>query len=51
MKKKILGSNISFVHGKKKEIICQDMRKYVWQNYDFLKNFEKKKKKKKKKRP
>ena len=47
MKKKTLGSNTSFVHGKEKEIICHDMRKYVWQKYDFLKN----KKKDKKKRP
>ena len=47
MKKKTLGSSTSFVHGKVKEIICHDMRKYVWQKYDFLKN----KKKDKKKRP
>ena len=47
MKKKTLGSSTSFVHGKEKEIICHDMRKYVWQKYDFLKN----KKKDKKKRP
>ena len=47
MKKKTLGSSTSFVHGKKKEIVCHDMRKYVWQKYDFLKN----KKKDKKKRP
>ena len=37
MKKKNLGSSTSFVHGKEKEIICHDMRKYVWQKYDFLK--------------
>ena len=37
MKKKTLGSSTSLVHGKEKEIICHDMRKYVWQKYDFLK--------------
>ena len=37
MKKKSLGSTTSHVHGKEKEIICHDMRKYVWQKYDFLK--------------
>ena len=42
MKKKKLGSSTSFVHGKEKEIICHDMRKYVWQNYDFLQNVKKK---------
>ena len=47
MKKRTLGSSTSLVHGKEKEIICHDMRKYVWQKYDFLKN----KKKDKKKRP
>ena len=47
MKKRTLGSSTSFVHGKEKEISCHDMRKYVWQKYDFLKN----KKKDKKKRP
>ena len=30
VKKKELGSTLSMVHGKKKEIICHDMRKYVW---------------------
>ena len=44
MKKK-LGSSTSIVHGKEKEIICHDMPKYVWQNYDFLKNIKKNKKK------
>ena len=42
--KKKLGSSTSFVHGKEKEIICHDMRKYVWQNYDFLQNVKKKRK-------
>ena len=41
MKKK-LGSSTSYVHGKEKEIICHDMRKYVWQKYDFLQNIKKK---------
>ena len=45
MKKKNLGSSTSFVHGKEKEIICHDMRKYVWQKYDFLQNIKKKRKK------
>ena len=45
MKKKTLGSSTSFVNGKEKEIICHDMRKYVWQKYDFLKNKKKDKKK------
>jgi|TARA_B100001765_G_C19245754_1_gene224492 hypothetical protein len=45
MKKKYLGSSTSFVHGKEKEIICHDCRKYVWQNYDFLQSIKKKKKK------
>ena len=31
VKKKTLGGTSSIVHGKKKEIICHDMRKYVWQ--------------------
>ena len=44
MKKKNLGSSTSFVHGKEKEISCHDMRKYVWQKYDFLKNKKKIKK-------
>ena len=44
MKKK-LGSSRSFVHGKEKEIICHDMRKYVWQKYNFLQNIKKKKRK------
>jgi len=30
MKKKCLGNTKSIVHGKEKEIICHDMRKYVW---------------------
>ena len=46
VKKKTLGSTSSIVHGKKKEIICHDMRKYVWQ-----KNEEIEKKSNKKKRP
>ena len=46
MKKKNLGSSTSNVHGKEKEIICHDMRKYVWQ-----KNEEIEKKSNKKKRP
>ena len=46
MKKKTLGSSTSFVHGKEKEINCHDMRKYVWQKYDFLQNIKKKRKKK-----
>ena len=25
---------------KEKEIICHDMRKYVWQKYDFLQNIK-----------
>ena len=44
MKKKTLGSSTSFVHGKEKEIICHDMRKYVWQKYDFLNFFKNKNK-------
>ena len=44
MKKKI-GSNTSIVHGKEKEITCHDMRKYVWQKYNFLQNIKKRKKK------
>ena len=44
MKKK-LGSSTSIVHGKEKEITCHDMRKYVWQKFDFLQNIKKKKKK------
>ena len=44
MKKKNLGSSTSFVHGKEKEVSCHDMRKYVWQKYDFLQNIRKKKK-------
>ena len=44
MKKK-LGSSTWFVHGKEKEIIYHDMRKYVWQKYNFLQNIKKKKKK------
>ena len=49
MKKKTLGSSASFVHGKEKEITCHDMRKYIWQQYDFLqnKNISVKRKKKK----
>jgi len=49
MKKKTLGSSTSFVHGKVKEITCHDMRKYIWQQYDFLqnKNISVKRKKKK----
>ena len=43
MKKKGLGSSTSLVHGKEKEIKCHDMRKYVWQKYDFLKKIKKKK--------
>ncbi len=47
MKKNFLVvSTESHVHGKKRKIICHDMRKYVWQNYDFLQNIEKKDKKK-----
>ena len=46
MKKKDLGSSTSNVHGREKEIICHDMRKYVWQKYDFLKNIKKRNKKK-----
>ena len=45
MKKRTLGSSTSLVHGKEKEIICHDMRKYVWQKYDFLKKKKKDKKK------
>ena len=45
MKKKNLGSSTSFVHGKEKEIICHDMRKYFRQKYDFIQNIGKKKKK------
>ena len=37
VKKKTLGSTSSIVHGKKKEIICHDMRKYVWQKMRKLK--------------
>ena len=44
MKKK-LGSSTSIVHGKEKEITCHDMRKYVWQKFDFLQNIKKKRKK------
>ena len=44
MKKK-LGSSTSIVHGKEKEITCHDMRKYVWQKFDFLQNIKKKEKK------
>ena len=47
VKKKTLGSTSSIVHGKKKEIICHDMRKYVWQQQ----NEKIGKKKNKKKRP
>tara|TARA_B100000949_G_C13931414_1_gene305037 strand:+ start:139 stop:288 length:150 start_codon:yes stop_codon:yes gene_type:complete len=47
MKKKTLGSSASFVHGKEKEITCHDMRKYVWQKYNFLQNISRKRKKKK----
>ena len=48
MKKNFLvGSTESHVHGKKRKIICHDMRKYVWQNYDFLQNIGKKDNKKK----
>jgi hypothetical protein len=47
MKKKTLGSSASFVHGKEKEITCHDMRKYVWQKYNFLQNISIKRKKKK----
>ena len=39
-KKRKLGSTISFVHGKIKEITCHDMRKYVWLKF---KNKDKKK--------
>ena len=47
MKKKTLGSSTSLVHGKEKEIICHDMRKYVWQKYEFFQKIKKKKNKKK----
>ena len=43
-KKKSTGNTSSFVHGKEKEIICHDMRKYVWQKYDFLNFFKNKNK-------
>ena len=46
MKKKTVGNTKSVVHGKEKEIICHDMRKYVWQKYDFLQNIKTTKKKK-----
>ena len=46
MKKKNLGSSTSNVHGKEKEIICHDMRKYVWQKINFAQDIKKKKKKK-----
>ena len=36
VKKKELGSTLSMVHGKKKEIICHDMRKYVWQQNEKI---------------
>ena len=52
MKKKYLGSTKSTVHGKKKEIICHDMRKYVWYiNKEIWKKDSNKKNSKKKKRP
>ena len=30
------GLTKSFVHGKKKEIVCHDMRKYVWQQNEKI---------------
>ncbi len=48
MKRKKIGSSTSVVHGKEKEVICHDMRRYCWQNNDFLQSIKKKKKKKKK---
>ena len=36
VKKKTLGSTSSIVHGKKKELICHDMRKYVWQQNETI---------------
>ena len=45
IKKKKLGNTPSFVHGKIKNVICHDMRKYVW-----LKQEEKKKNKVKSKK-
>ena len=44
VKKKELGSTLSMVHGKKKEIICHDMRKYVWQQNEQISKRNKKKK-------
>ena len=46
VKKKTLGSTSSIVHSKKKEIICHDMRKYVWRQNEKIG-----KKNNKKKRP
>ena len=44
VKKKFLGSTLSLVHGKKKEIICHDMRKYVWLKNGKIWNKDNKKK-------